>query len=201
MDNIKDRFNKLKSKKEILLEEKEFKGLKLKSKKKKYDDLVKARWVLAEVVELTQAKFKNKVEKLITMVLQSVFQKKMKFILELEKKNNRLNAIPWIEEEGGYRYNPKTSKGGSLKELIAFAFRIVLWSMENPRSRNTFVLDEPFTAIGKGPMLEKVGKMLKELSDKLKLQFIIVSHEKEMAKIADNTIRINQKNKESFIEE
>ena len=198
--DLQDRFKELKTTRNVKIEDRKNKQNKLEQKKTNYNNLVKAKWVLSEVVELTQMKFKNRVEELITMVLRSVFDKKMEFELQLEKKRGVLSATPWIVEDGN-KYRPKDQKGGSLRELIGFAFRIVLWSMEIPRSRNVFVLDEPFTSIGKGPMLQKVGKMMKELSEKLKLQFIIVSHEKEMAEIADNVIRVNQKNKLSFIEE
>jgi len=64
--------------------------------------------------------------------------------------------------------------------------------MEYPRSRPVIILDEPmkFLSVDKQ---EKASLMIKELSDKLGLQFIIITHEPSLAihanKIFEASIR------------
>jgi len=75
--------------------------------------------------------------------------------------------------------------GGGMMDVIAIAFRIVLWSIEVPRSRALLILDQPFPNCGS--LIVRAGAMAKELSQELKIQLLIITHEKKLAQIADRT--------------
>jgi ABC-type lipoprotein export system ATPase subunit len=61
--------------------------------------------------------------------------------------------------------------------------------MSRPHSRNVIILDEPFKCLSDGYQ-EKASQMLKELSDKLKLQFLVVTHSEILASHADKTFNV-----------
>lgn len=190
MNDIKKRLSEAIGKKRLLDTQKKTKIGGLKQSESLYNDLIKARWVITEVTRLTQKRFKQRVESLITMVIRSVFNRDFEFELVMERKRNKLECRPVIKENGN-EFDPKFERGGGLIDVISFAFRIVLWSLEKPRSRNVFVLDEPFRFIGKGEMLKRVGKMLKELSEKLDFQIIMVTHEKQLEIVADKIFEVS----------
>lgn len=159
----------------------------IKTKKQRVEDLIKARWVLTEVQKITQSKFKERVESLVTLAIRSVFGPVYKFVLEFERKRNKLECTP-VVMEGQDRYSPKDDEGGSLVDIIALAFRIVLLSLEKPKSRPTIFLDEPMKNMG--DMIDLGGKVLREISHKLKFQLIIITHSKELMAIGDRVYEV-----------
>ena len=145
----------------------------------------KARWILAEIAKETQKNFQVKVESLVTSAIRAVFEERpFQFKLIFEQKRNKFECKP-VVVENGVEYEPKDELGGGIIDLISFSFRVVLWHLENPRSRNVFVLDEPMKFVGKGDLLMRAGHMIKEISHRLGFQIIMVTHEPELAEIAD----------------
>ena len=144
----------------------------LKAKSKNQKKLIKdikaleaCRFIVTEAAKIAQEKIKTEIESLLTLVIQGVFNRPMTFKLIFEEKRNHVEARPIIIENGE-EYVPKDDLGGSIVDIIAIAIRIILWYISNPRSRNLFLLDEPFRFTGK--LIEKAGKMLQFLSKKLK---------------------------------
>jgi len=155
--------------------------------------IVKARWVLAEVVKRKQKRFKTRVEDLVTMALKAVFVDRC-FEFELDFRTDRRNkfeVVPLVKENGNY-YMPKDDMGGSILDLIGITFRVILHRLENPRSRPVFILDEPFQNLGSGEELVRGAKFIQQLAnnDKAPLQFIIVTHAEELVEIADRAWRV-----------
>ena len=153
-------------------------------------NLIKARFILSEVARLTQENFQAKVEGLITMAIRSVFDRDFQFKLMLERKRNKLECRPVIIEDE-HEYNPEQDMGGGLIDVISFAWRIVLWTMEQPRSRNVIVLDEPMKNMG--DLVSLGGKMLKEISNKLNIQLIIITHDQELMEFGDTSYLFTHK--------
>jgi len=200
MNTIIERFNFLSAKREVLKQDLKNSNNKLSETKEDRDNHIKAKWVLTEVAMLTQARFKKRVEELITSALKSVFDRDFEFKLIFEIKRKKLECRPVIYEDG-IEYDPEYDKGGGLIDIISFAFRVVLWSLENPRSRSVFILDEPMKHIGKGELLQRAGEMLKEISHKLNFQLIIITHEPLLAEIADKTFEVSHDGIKSYVKE
>jgi DNA repair exonuclease SbcCD ATPase subunit len=147
-----------------------------------------ARWVITEVTKQTQLNFKEQVESLVTIAIQSVFDRPFEFKLEFNEKPTRLEIQPVIKE-GDNEYIPKHEMGGGMIDLISFAFRVVLWALSDPQPRNTIILDEPLKMVGSA-LIDRAGQMIKKLSDELNLQIILISHEEELIAIADKAWQI-----------
>lgn len=79
-------------------------------------------------------------------------------------------------------------------DIAAFALRVVSWSMSYPKLRNVIILDEPMKNLSKD-MQEKASMMIKEVSKKLGIQFIIVTHEDTLASYADKTFMVEKNRK------
>lgn len=161
------------------------------------EDLQKARWVIAEVAKLTQKNFKDDVEPLVTMAIQSVFDREFNFELIFEQKRKKLECRPVVTEYG-YELNPEDDMGGSILDIIGFALRVVMWAMEQPRSRNFIYLDEPFKWTGR--LISKAGQMVKEVSKDLDIQVIISTHDKALIDIGDTCWQVTREGKYSKVE-
>ncbi len=196
--SLRIRYEKLKTKREVLVGDMEARVYHLDAIKANYENLIKARWILTEVAKETQIRFKAKVESLVTMAIQSVFDRPFKFVLEFERKRNKLECRP-VVMEGDSEYTAKDDLGGGIVDVISFAMRIVLWSLQQPRSRNTIILDEPMKFVGKGELLDRAGQMLKEISHKLGIQLIIVTHEPQLAEIGDIAYLVEHKKGKSHV--
>ena len=70
-------------------------------------------------------------------------------------------------------FDPMEESGGGVVDLAAFALRLASWSMQAPRSRNCIMLDEPFKHLSKN-LHDKASEMIKAVSKKLHVQFIII---------------------------
>jgi DNA repair exonuclease SbcCD ATPase subunit len=162
-----------------------------------YENFTKARSILIEANRLTQQRFKEKVESLVTVAIKSVFSRDLKFIMEVGVKKNRSEVLFFVQEGDKEPYIPKDEQGGGLLDIISFALRIVLWSIESPRSRNVFVLDEPMKWTG--ALIVKAANMMKEISRELGIQIIMVTHDSELEEVADRTWQISHDGDRSSI--
>ena len=186
---LREETNRLLTKRDVLSEQLEEKKGQLIVKENLYDRFVKARWVVTEVIRLTQKNFKDKVEPLITMAVQSVFEKDYKFELIFERKRNQFECRPVLLENGVER-TAKDDLGGSVVDIISIAFRVVMMVIERPRSRPIIFLDEPMKNVGQQEELILAGRMWKEISEKLKMQIILITHMPEFAEIADTVYEV-----------
>uniref|UniRef100_A0A6M3L5T6 Putative ATPase domain containing protein n=1 Tax=viral metagenome TaxID=1070528 RepID=A0A6M3L5T6_9ZZZZ len=177
-----------KSEKLLLEKQVKEKQISIVRKEKYQENLIKTRWLLTEASRLTQMNIQNQIESLVTMAIRSVYERDFKFLVEFEIKRNKTECLLRVQEGEKEPYIPKEDQGGGLLDVISLALRIVLWSMEKPRSRNIFILDEP----GKwtGVLIVKFGEMLKEISKELGLQILMVTHDSELVEIADRAWKV-----------
>ena len=169
----------------------------LKEKEVRY--LKEARTFVIEIAKKTQANFKDVVERLVTLALQSTFDnRKFEFQLQFENKANRTQVIPVITEEG-VEWTAKDDMGGGLIDVVSFALRVVLWALQGEKSRPVFILDEPFKFMDKSGLIEKIGPMLKEFAG-MGLQIIMCTHEPELKMIANASFNIRFDGQKSIID-
>jgi hypothetical protein len=172
----------------------------VKKKKKRVTRLEEARFILTEVTRQTQVHFQKQVESLVTKAIQAVYDRPLEFKLEFIRKANKLQCVPKIME-GDFEFDLEFDKAGGLIDIVSFAFRVVLWSLQNPRSRPIFFLDEPMKFVGKGMLLDRAGAILRQMSHEIGLQLIIVTHEPQLTRIADKAFRVLHDGTESEVVE
>lgn len=151
----------------------------LKTRRDKY---IKAGWIIAEVSRLAQTKIKKDVEDITTKAIRGVFGREFDLVLKMEYKRSKFECQVLIEEDGEL-WVPKDDYGIGLSDMVGFVLRIVLIHLEQPRKIDTLILDEPFRFMGSLSPL--AGMLMKEISEKLGLQIIILTHDEALASIAD----------------
>jgi len=196
--NLHEEFTKLMQKRSMLIEQIENKDAIIGAELKRVETFTKARFVLAEVSRQTQEQLKERIEKLVTLCIQSVFDRNFEFKLKFQIKRNKMECEPVIFENGN-EFVPKDDMGGGILDIISFALRIVLWGLETPKSRNLIILDEPFKQCGK--LITKACQMVKEISKMLGVQIIMVTHSDELIDIADKSWHVQYTNGMSIVTE
>lgn len=151
--------------------------------------LQKCHALFLRLTQTTQGAFKEQVERPQTLALRSVFRRPFKFRLQFDEARNNATCSPVLRERG-VEYIPRMDMGGGVLDFLSITLRFVMWALRVPRTRKTFILDEPLKFIGKGALLQKAGNMLKELSRTMGLQLIIITHESELAEIADKAYEL-----------
>jgi DNA repair exonuclease SbcCD ATPase subunit len=85
--------------------------------------------------------------------------------------------------------NPLDASGGGSVDVASFALRVAFMSMENPPSRKVLILDEPFRFVS--PDLQhKCSEMIREISQRMGLQVIMISHAENIIDSADKVFEV-----------
>ncbi len=156
------------------------------SVKEKKRDLRKheqAREVIREVGLKTQQQLSFHISDITSLALDAVFNDPYKLITEFVERRNKTECDLLFERDGE-RFDPLTASGGGAVDVAAFALRVASWSMQRPKSRSTLILDEPLRFLSADHQ-EQASVMIKEISKKLGIQFIIITHEPVLASYAD----------------
>ncbi len=185
---IEKKINEIRGKKDLLLKQKADKLAKLEEISNDKEVIEESRVIIQTVAKATQKQLEYNISSIVTLALESVFEKGYSFVVDFVQKRGKTECDILIEKDGN-RISPMDSNGGGLVDLVAFALRISLWSLKEKKTRNTIILDEPFVALSKD-LQTKASLLIKTLSEKLGLQFIIVSHEETLIENADNVIEI-----------
>jgi len=144
---------------------------------------------LQNVAKKTQESFKLRIENIVTVALQSVFDDPYNFVVDFNIKGNK-TGCDFYFEKNGIEIDPLTASGGGAVDVAAFALRISLWTLEVHRKRPVMILDEPFKCVSKD-LKDKVGMMVKRLSDELGIQLIMVTHEDTLIDASDKVFRVS----------
>lgn len=162
------------------------------------DRIEEARALIQVVAVETQSMLEYRLGELVSLALNAVFGPGWSFRVLFEVRRGRTEADLLFEDAEGHRIDPISADGGGAVDVAALALRISLWSLRQPRRRNVIVLDEPFLHLSKDKW-DKMIEVLRELSGRLGVQFIIVSHEESMADAADRVFHVSQKDGKSTV--
>jgi DNA repair exonuclease SbcCD ATPase subunit len=148
---------------------------------------VRARVLLEQYSEIEQEQLKSKVEALVTRGLQTIFGEDYHFSITMRVLRKQAAMEFTILRELVER-DPMDSHGGGLVNVIALVLRLTIVALTPGLSR-TVVLDEPFAQLSQG-YIEGMSAFIRELVDATDIQLIIVSHESEIAEVADQAYRL-----------
>lgn len=155
-------------------------------------DIQEAQALLQTVAQATQQELEYHISELVTLALAGVFANPYELCLDFELKRNRSEAFLTFRKRGREaKLDPMACTGGGAVDIAAMALRVSLWSLRRPRSRATIVMDEPFRFVSRD-LQHKAAKMLKEISTRLGLQFIIITHERILIEYADRVFDVTQ---------
>ena len=164
----------------------------LMSLQREQKDCEQAQVVIQKVAQLTQEELKYHVSELVTLALAAVFDDPYQFEIDFVQRRGQTECDLWFVRDGK-RIDPMNASGGGAQDVASFALRVSLWSLKSKRTRPILILDEPMTALKGEDLPEKGARLLKEISEKLKLQIIYVSHSPEQIESADGIHSISIK--------
>ena len=153
----------------------------------------KANEIIKEVSLQTQGQVSYHISDITSLALEAVFNNPYELDVEFVQRRNKTECDLLFSRDG-HQMDPIDGSGVGAIDIAAFALRIAVWSMQTPRSRNTIILDEPFKSLDNHTdRLERASKVIKELSDRLGLQFIIITHKSVLTEYADKIFTIKLK--------
>lgn len=156
-----------------------------------------AREIIREVGIKTQQQLSFHISDITSLALEAVFNEPYELKVEFVQRRNKTECDLYFERNGE-RMDPLTASGGGAVDVAAFALRIASWSMLRPRTRNTIILDEPLRFLSVD-LQERASTMIKEISERLGIQFIIVTHENTLASYADKVFEVSIKKGKSKV--
>ena len=155
----------------------------IKEKEKDLRRHEQAREIIKEVGLKTQQQLQFHISDITSLALEAVFETPYQLIVEFVQRRNKTECDLYFQRNET-RINPISASGGGTVDVAAFALRIASWSMQSPKSMNTIILDEPLRFLSQDNQ-EKASQMIKEISIKLGIQFIIITHETTLTTWAD----------------
>lgn len=150
-----------------------------------------AREIIRTVGLNTQKTLEYHISDITSLALEAVFNEPYELKVEFVQRRNKTECDLYFERNGE-RIDPLTASGGGAVDVAAFALRIASWSMMRPRTRNTIILDEPLRFLSVD-LQERASQMIKEISERLGIQFILITHSDVLSSSADKTFRVEIK--------
>lgn len=167
--------------------------------KKNYRKHEQALEIIKEVGKKTQEQLKFQMSDIVSLALESVMDDPYTLVMDFVERRNKIECDLLFEKDGE-RMQPLDDSGGGTADVASFALRVASWSLQLPKTRNTIILDEPFKFLDKSKH-NKASQIIKEISKKLGIQFIIITHEEKLAEAADRIFKVTKKRKVSSVQQ
>ena len=195
IEDLRKRLTREKAERDLLAKQLSETKRELTNEENYLEDCQKARAVVQTVAEQTQRKIEYHISNLVTMALASVFPDPYEFALRFVPRRNKTEAdLLFLKNKN--EGDPIDISGGGALDVASFALRVAIWSIKP--TRNTLILDEPGKFISRD-LQSKFSDMIKHLSNKLGIQFIIVSHVPEITESADMIFNVTNHAGESTV--
>lgn len=183
-------FRTIHSLKTKALAERRAEMLELKAKEALYE---KALWFLQEISKYQEDFLKDKFVKTVRYGLGMTFGDDLGFDILVETKANQRIMSPAIKgEDGEWITDFIEEDGGGLAECLSFLLNamLIIWQKD---ARKILFLDESFSKVSvdyKAALLD----MIKVLSTKFGIQFVIITHDPDVEGLADINYRFRKLN-------
>jgi len=163
------------------------------------DDHKKAQQIIRDVSLQTQKQLEFKVSSLVSTCLSTVFEDPYEFHLEFTERRNKTEGDIFFTR-GDAVIDPMEQSGGGVLDVASFALRVVGWKLSRKNLRPVFILDEPFKFLNRDRQ-PKAGQMLVEVSQKLGVQIIMDSHQRDIIARCDKVFEVTMRDRVSKIME
>lgn len=154
--------------------------------------LEKIKVIIQTVARMTQEQLEYHVSEISTLALATVFPRPYKLKLSFTERRNRTEADIVFVDSAGNEFSPISDTGGGAVDVAAFGLRLSLWTLAKQRSRGVILLDEPFRFLSKD-LQPKAGEVLKQISARLGVQFIIITQDNALVESADRVFRVEKR--------
>lgn len=174
--------------------EEEIQKQKIKIKKLTHDleNSKKAQSVIQIVAKSTQENLSYKLSDIGSMAMASVFPNPYRLLIEFKPSGGKIDVDLGFVKDGN-KIDPIIGTGGGAIDIAALSLRFSCWAIHKHKTRPIMVMDEPLKWLKGGDLPEKGAAIIKELSKKLNIQIIMVSHDPELINSADRVIKVSIK--------
>ena len=125
----------------------------------------------------------------------SIFEKDIKFNIKLYSYRNE-PAIDVSVIENDLEVDPQKSCGGGLNDIISFVVKIIFIYLK--KSSKIIILDEPLKFLSRD-YIEQSSNFIHEISKRMDIQIILVSHKTDLEISCDKLITIEKNENRSII--
>lgn len=132
----------------------------------------------------------QKVEALVDYGVQSVFGPTYRFKVTSELRGKSVRTEFWLVEDG-LQLPLLDATGGGVGDVVSFLLRVVILCLARPSQRRVLVLDEPFKFVS-ASHFQTLAALLRELSESLGLQLVMVTHKPELLDAATTIVRVQK---------
>jgi len=161
------------------------------------DNLEQARELIRDVGLKTQQQLQFHISDITSLALNAVFEDPYELKVEFVQRRNKTECDLLFVRDGK-EIDPLEASGYGAVDVASFALRVASLTMKQPKLRKTVILDEPMRFLSEDRQ-PYASQMIKELSDRLGIQFIIVTHEEALTQYADKVFQVSIKDKISQI--
>lgn len=142
------------------------------------EDILLIQETVQKTAKHVQQQVHNQLCPIVSRCLAEIFPQSYEFKIEFDCKRGRTEPrLVFLRD--GHEFDPVDESGGGVLEVAAFALRLAKLLLSRPKHRRLLVLDEPFRCLNEAAFT-RMKELLVMLSEELKMQFIIITHEKEL---------------------
>lgn len=156
------------------------------------------RYLLQKISEQARESARKTLEDTVTSALQYIFGSDYRFVIEIEQKGGRTEAEFYVESPAPgapgefMRLSPEDSRGGGIVDIVGLALRLAVMRIHSdPKVADVLIMDEP----GKHVSLNYshlLADFLKWASSYFHMQVIMVTHNEDLAAVADQSFLVQQ---------
>lgn len=191
LTEIQSRVDKIEGYRNALLSQKDSLESEIKGLKDESNLLTKVSTVLKHLLDVLVKDEISKMAGLITYGLKTIFQdQNLSFMPVIMKKNEKIHIE--LKTYNGEIEGEYGSFGGSVAVIESFLLRVL--SVLKLKLARLMLLDETFAAVG-WEYIPNTSKLISELSEKIGLDVLLVTHQKEFQQYAKNVYRIRESSK------
>lgn len=201
LSGMKSRYNQALGQKEMLERQKSEKEEALARARHDIEIWQQVQILFGKVSEFARAQLKARIEETVTAALQAVFERDdIAFEIEMRTINNQ-PAANWQvvsyygtgEDAATVSGNPEDARGGGVSDVVSLALRLALLELARPKPQGPLLLDEVGKHVSK-EFAPNVAQFLKQYAQKTERQIILITHQGDLADMADVSYRVSQEN-------
>ncbi len=148
-----------------------------------------ARAIIQKVASETQKQLEYHISELVSLAMSGIFPNPYEFEVEFREHRGRTECQMNFKRNG-QKVDPLMGGGGGPLDVASFALIPTVWSLKP--TRNFLALDEPFKYLSRD-LQPKASEMLKEISKRLGLQVLMVTHSPDLIEGADKIFKTSIK--------
>ena len=150
-----------------------------------------AQLFLQNVAQKTQEKLKMNIEDIVNLALETCFPNEYEFQLQFNIARGKTDAeLVFLSQKTGRAIDPMNASGGGVVDVTCWALRLASYVLSS-NCDNVMILDEPMKFVSKD-LMSRVCEVVSQLSTKLRLQIIMVTHENQFIDIADRVFEVKK---------